>query len=267
MSRRFSEEFHAFLRGYIPGHTQQEVSEAVFERFGIDMTPVQVKSYKSNHHINSGTKPGLIAGSPTKLYPKKIADYIKENHKGSSPMEMTWRLNTIFGTHYNIGQIRAYYKNHKLQSGIDARFQPGHVPPNKGMKGMKMHPNAVATQFKPGHTPTNKCRIGTVLVKTDGYLWRKVGEGARDWRQEHILRWEKANGPIPEGMKIVFLDGDRRNVSLDNLALVSNEVNLEMNRHGLRCRDPEITQTAILVAKINTVLYKKRKDRQNDHSN
>ena len=249
------------MREYIPGHTSREVSEAVAERFGIQMTESMVKSYKQNRNIRSGTRCGVPKGTPSDVFPREVADYIRAYHEGVSPKDMAERLNEKFGTAYKRTQLVAFYKNHGLSSGIDARFKKGNIPPNKGKKGLQMHPNAVATQFAPGHRPANKLPIGTVLEKADGYLWRKIGEGAREWRQEHILRWEEANGPLPAGGMITFLDGDKHNVDLSNLKLINNDINLELNRRRLRTSDPELNETAILIADLRTRARSKKKKR------
>ena len=259
MSRRYPPELHEFMKAFIPGHTCREISEAVADRFGIQMTAGMIKSYKTNRKIRSGTPCGLPKGHPSETFPQHIADYIRENYEEVGPTEMTKRLNAAFGTSYTTKQLTAFYKNHGLNSGLTGQFEKGHVPINKGRKGMAMHPNAVATQFKPGHRPANKLPIGTVLEKADGYLWRKIGEGARDWRQEHILRWEEANGPLPEGGMITFLDGDKHNVEISNLKLINNDINLELNRRKLRTGDKELNETAILIADLSTKARKAKK--------
>lgn len=87
-------------------------------------------------------------------------------------------------------------------------------------------------------------------MKSDGYLWRKLGEGARDWRQEHILVWEAANGPLPEGAIVLFKDGNHENVALENLTLITRTELAILNRYGLLKTDAELTETAILIAKL-----------------
>ncbi len=37
----------------------------------------------------------------------------------------------------------------------------------------------------------------------------------------HVLVWEAAHGPVPKGHAVVFRDGDRANIRLDNLDLVT----------------------------------------------
>jgi hypothetical protein len=221
-----------------------------------------MKSYKQNHKLKSGTPVGLPKGHPSKQFPAPVADFIRSNYLDVGPTEMTSKVNQAFDTAYTTKQIAAYYKNHQLNSGLTGRFEKGHMPPNKGKKGY-CAPGAEKGHFKKGHTPHNKTPIGTVLTKADGYLWKKIGEGSRDWRQLHILLWEEAHGPVPDGHMIIFKDHNRENCSLENLALVSKSENGVMNRCGLRFENPEHTETGILIAKIKIAANKRKKE--NNH--
>lgn len=259
MSRRYSAEFHEFMREYIPGHTAVEISNEASRRFGIIISPSAVKSYKQNRKIKSGTPLGRKKNTPTELFPKEVFDFLNDNHIGIGPKEMTTILNNNFGTSYSISQIRGYYKNHRLNSGVTGQFKKGNVPANKGKKVDSIHPNSVATQFKKRHIPKNKLPIGTVMMKSDGYLWRKVGEGARDWKQEHRIVWEQVYGPIPYNEVLIFKDGDRRNVAIDNLTLVTKAELLELTQKHLRSTDKKLTETGILIARLNCKLNNKKK--------
>lgn len=58
----------------------------------------------------------------------------------------------------------------------------------------------------------------------DGYLFRKVGssaDGDRDWRPVHVLLWEAHHGPVPPNHIVMFKDGDKTRIEIDNLELVS----------------------------------------------
>ena len=254
---RWTEEQHAFMRAFIPGHTTKEILDEFEKTFGIRLTLAQVKSYRGNHHINSGTPHHPGYGLPTKKYPKEVHEYILAHYYGCGPTEMSEKLNQMFGTSYTPKNLKCFYAKMHLDSGERGHFPPGHIPPNKGKKGMQMHPNAVKTQFKKGHTPANKMAIGTVWRKDDGYLWRKIGEGCRDWKQEHRIIWEEAYGPIPKGGILIFLDGDRENVKLENLALIDKSINAIMNKKGLRSDDPELTRVGIQLATLQHALKKK----------
>lgn len=112
--------------------------------------------------------------------------------------------------------------------GASNRFKPGHRPHNAGVKGWQAGGKAVNTQFKPG------CRLGRAAViyqpigaeriSKDGYLQRKVNDDMplqRRWRGIHQLLWEEHYGPIPRGHAVVFRNGDRSDVRIENLELIS----------------------------------------------
>ena len=69
--------------------------------------------------------------------------------------------------------------------------------------------------------------------------------------------WEKVNGPIPKGCKIVFLDGDKNNISIDNLKIVSSGALAIVNRHIGLSDDEQLNETiyntADLQAKLSNV--------------
>jgi hypothetical protein len=54
--------------------------------------------------------------------------------------------------------------------------------------------------------------------RTDKGIFVKICEPNK-WRRKHMVVWEAANGPLPKGSWLVFLDGDRFNCALDNLRL------------------------------------------------
>lgn len=105
-------------------------------------------------------------------------------------------------------------------------FRPGHATWNKGKRWVSGGRSA-ETRFKAGHRPTQWVPVGTEVVDRDGYRKRKVRDDAppgmsrRNWKFVHVLTWEEANGPVPPGHAVVFANGDRSDIRLDNLALVS----------------------------------------------
>ena len=100
----------------------------------------------------------------------------------------------------------------------------------------------------------------------DGYVYVKIadkykGKKKDNWKAKHILIYEKAHGPIPEGYKCAFLDGDRRNYDLDNLILVSKAESAYMARKRLYTDDKELTRTGVALARLGTTINKKGKNK------
>ena len=261
MSRRlYPPEVHAFPREFIPGHTNQEVSQEASDRLGFDMTAEQVKSYKKNRHIQSGLPRGFQREHQvSKIFTPEMVDFIMQHHEGVGPKEMTDIINSEFGTAYTRSQIKAFYGNHHICSGLTGRFKPGSTPYNKGWKQADyMSQEAIekteATRFKAGHLPHNYRPVGTVVHNTAGYLVRKIADPDQ-WEFVHRAVWEEHHGPIPEGMLVSFKDGDKDNCSIENLMLISRSDNLEMWRSQLRCSEPELTEVGLQVARLKIATY------------
>jgi len=90
----------------------------------------------------------------------------------------------------------------------------------------------------------------------NGYACVKTGNKNKPIRQMQALIWEKANGEIPDGHAVIFLDGNRSNFSLENLALVSRAELAYMNRNNLRSPNPDITRLGVALARSHCALGK-----------
>lgn len=256
--KRYPDEIKKFIESNVEGKTTRELTAMLNDRFkdsGFYFTESKVKAYKSNHKIKSGTPTGLRKGTTTK-FPQEMLEYVKENARGIGNREMADRCNKLFGTSITQTQMRNFKRNHGITSGLTGRFQKGHIPATKGKK-MPSHPNSQKTQFKKGHIPHNHMEIGTLSHTTDGYLVRKIGEPDQ-WELEARLVYEREKGKIPEGKIITYLDGDKDNVSIDNLALITCDVNLELNRKKYRFQSPELTQSGILAAQLAVDMRKRK---------
>lgn len=114
------------------------------------------------------------------------------------------------------------------RQGMPTRFKKGHTPANKGKKmPEELYEKCSVTMFRKGNIPKNHKPVGTISIRGNHkreqhYLYIKLAEPNK-WEFLHRHVWEKANGPIPKGMNLVFKDGNQNNCSLDNLELISND--------------------------------------------
>ena len=256
MARRYPPEVHAFIAQNFQGTKTRNLVAMVNEKFNLGFTESMMKSYKQNHKLKSGTRCGVEQGF-SKIYPKEVQEFIAREVSGRSTEELTTLVNEQFGTNYKKAQLRAYKKNHQLVSGLDCQFRPGHVPKNKGMKGV-CAPGCEKTWFKKGSTPVNHKPVGSERIDVDGYILVKVEEPNR-WRLKHRIVWEEHYGKIPDGQNVIFLDGNKLNTDIENLALVTNREHLQMNRERLRSEEPECTKSGILVARLSVATYRRKK--------
>jgi hypothetical protein len=150
-------------------------------------------------------------------------------------------------------------------TGAACRFAKGQRPWNAGMKGWQSGGLSVTTQFKPGTRPHTWLPIGSERVTRDGILQRKLtdtGYTPRDWKAVHAIVWEQAHGRIPEGHIVVFKDGNRLNVCLDNLELLSRAENMRRNSvHRYPKEIVSLVRTrAVLVRQINKRERREKQD-------
>lgn len=214
--RPYPPEIRDFIRENVAGRSARQLAKMTNDRFGTAFTDSSMKAYKQNHKLRSGTPRGTPKGAPTKLFPAEVRAYIGANHRGVGPTEVTLRLNEAFGAAYTCGQLKAYYHNNGISSGLTGRFEPGHVHFNKGRKGWSA-PGTEATRFKAGDLPCTTKAIGWERKRTDGYVYVKVRmrpsrpDCNDNFVAKHRLIWEEAHGPIPDGHVVIFKDGDTGN--------------------------------------------------------
>lgn len=173
--------------------------------------------------------------------------FLRENIAGKSYAEVTILINEHFGLALTVEQIKGVLARYKLCNGRDGRFPPGQTPHNKGTKGIQM--GGKETQFKPGTMPWNYKPVGTERTNTDGYVEIKVAD-PHSWKGKHLIVWEAEHGLVPAGHVVIFADGNRQNVTLNNLLLVSRRELAVMNKRGLISVEPELTKTGLAVANI-----------------
>lgn len=250
----YSDEVKQFITKNVKGRTTKELVKLVNDKFDLGFTDSKMQSFKGNHGLKSGTKVGNPTGTPSKVFPLEIKEFIESNYVGVGPTEMTAILNSKFSRNYKVTQLKAYYKNHKLNSGITGYFEKGSEPWNKGLSVGGWEP----TQFKKGQAPINYRPVGSERVNVEGYTEIKVADPNK-WRHKHNVIWEQHNGPIPEGHAVMFGDGDRSNLDIDNLILVTRTQLLNLNRYKLIQNDADLTRTAVNVVDVLAKISERKK--------
>lgn len=152
------------------------------------------------------------------------------------------------------------------EAAIATRFQPGHIPANKGRKMEDIcTPEALArssaTRFKVGHRPKNWRPVGSERVSKDGYIEVKMREGIRGWDMKHKVVWERHNGKVPKGNKISFRDGNTQNCDISNLYLVTYE---DLMRKNTIHNYPEELRDVIRLRGVVTREINKQKKHKDD---
>jgi len=199
-------------------------------------------------------------------YTEQEIAFIRRELPGRSHRAFTDLFNNSFGLALSVSQITAAAKNRKINNGLDGRIKPGNVPPNKGKKGVT-YPGMEATQFQRGQQPHNYMPVGSERVNTYGYTDIKIAD-PHTWKGKHVLMWEAVHGPVPKGHKLVFGDGNKRNITLENILLVTNAEMAVLNKFKLYGGSVELTQTGVHIARllmeIRAKQWKRKRERRAD---
>lgn len=206
-------------------------------------------------------------------YTKEQRDFLIANNYMTPAKELTDMFNKEFGTNITATNIKTFRGNNHLNSGLTGRFEKGHIPDNKGKKWDDYMPKDAQersrkTTFKKGNKPLNAVDIGEEHMRYSGskpddlgYLHVKVcdGKGNKNWIPKQRVIYEQHHGPIPDGYKVIFADGNRFNFDIENLVLVSSSEEFIMNQRHLRYDNQDLTKTGHLIAKVIDKRNKLRK--------
>jgi hypothetical protein len=139
-----------------------------------------------------------------------------------------------------------------IEPSVANQFKPGHTPHNKGKQmDAEIYEKVAPTMFKKGNKPHNTKPIGTINIRADKtgrlYQYIKIKDSHWDLLQRHI--WTKANGKIPRGCVINFIDGNYMNCDLSNLRLKTRGEMAIMN--SIQRYPAELQQVMRLKCKLN----------------
>ncbi len=154
--------------------------------------------------------------------------------------------------------FNALCKRKGWMTGRTGRYAKGSIPPNKG-KRMPFNANSARTQFKSGNLPHNTKYLGHERISKDGYVEISVDLPnphtgfERSYVLKHRHLWEQKNGPLPKGMALKCLDGNRSNTSPTNWEPIPRAMLPYLGSHrgiDYDAAAPELRPSILLVAKV-----------------
>ena len=273
MIHEYPQEVHDFVKEWYRKLRDRELAEACNKELGTSFTASSIKSFRGNHGYRVGWKHRAKEEywKYQTRYPQGMYEFIRDNSLGVGSAEMAEMVNKKFGTDFTRAWMKSFRSRHRINSGLTGRFQKGHIPANKGKKleefigeerAKEAKKKMSVSWFKKEEDSLNEMPLGTVVTTRDGYKLIKVSMTGKRWGRWELLHrvvWEEHNGPIPEGMIVIFKDSNKLNCSVDNLALVSRREHLRLNRDKLRFEDPELTETGIELVRLRNAIKDRRK--------
>lgn len=126
---------------------------------------------------------------------------------------------------------KSYLKGNKHRKGKKPSnaFKKGHIPWNKGLKGIHLSPNS---EFKKGRIG-KRYSIGTIKERIDkngekrNYIKTKE---PNTWIIYYKYLWEKENGKTPKGYVIHHINKIPNDDRIENLQLLSRKEHINIHR-------------------------------------
>lgn len=116
-----------------------------------------------------------------------------------------------------------------------------------------------ATRFELGQRFPTSRPVGAERISQNGYRQRKVtatGYSPRDWVGLHILLWREHRGAVPPGHIVVFRNGNKTDIQIDNLELITRAE--LMRRNTIHRYPPALKQTIRLAGKLRRKIHEKQ---------
>ena len=194
-------------------------------------------------------------------YPSmRTADCIA--HIGCTAKQLVYKV-TRLGLHKSEAWMKSeespLFMAGKTLKGKRTQFKAGIAPWNKGIP-YQAGGRSEATRFAPGHVPHTWHPIGHHRHSKEGYLQIKIADTGvtyRDYVPAHHLLWRMHGLSVLPGHALVFKNGDKDHIDINNLELIPRAELLRRNsahRHG-----PEIARISQLIGCINRQLRQKEK--------
>lgn len=139
------------------------------------------------------------------------------------------------------------------------RFEKGHATWNKGVRFVAGGRSA-ETRFKPGSRPHTWHPVGHERVTKDGYIQRKMtdtGTTRHDYIGLHILLWREHHGEVPQGHVVVFRNGDKTAIRIDNLECITRQELMRRNSYHTNY-PPELRQLVQLRGAVTRQINKRK---------
>lgn len=183
--------------------------------------------------------------SSTKIKEKE-AEFILANYKNTSSRAMVSLLEEATGTRVEKTAIQYFLKKRGLSSGLKTGWTKG--ARTNWSEGAKER--CANTQFKKGNVPFQHKEMWHETLRSDGYVWIKIGED--EWVLRGRKKWMDAHPDVVLTSEdyVMHLNGDKTDDSLENLYVVSRGDMAHLNRDHAITECAELTKATVLNNRI-----------------
>lgn len=207
------------------------------------------------------------------FYSEEENEWLIDNRPIYTIKALTKEFNKMFNKNRTVNAIGMQCERLGVYSNLSLKHRKGYKAWNSGISKEERRTHFTEetwnnSVFQPGIAVNKKYHVGDEVIKFNGkrnkpYIYIKISENPttptyKQWVAKHRYIWEQANGPIPKGYSIMFLDGDYTNCDLDNLICVPNGYLAAMNSRHWVTDDPELNKLKVKYCELTSLINAKR---------
>lgn len=237
-SFRYSEEDIDFIRENIDTMSYKKMAIYFSEKYNMNFMADSISHLARRRGLTKNIRvyKNRKNNSYKNIFSEEMCLYLKDNfEKCTRWKELTDLFNEKFKTNYTRNEI----------AGVCRRKY------NLKLK----NPTVFTKENHPFKANIGEERIGSggkICVKVTDY--NLTPGDSSNWKQKSRFVYEKEFGEIPNGSRIIHLNGDVNDFSIDNLYCVNKEVMACLARERWFKKNKEITITAVKCAELMCVL-------------
>ena len=210
-----------------------ELAKALNDNFGIDAKPRGIPDWFDRRF---GIKP--VYGRHE--FSDEEKEFIKKYYPDHGPEKTVEMLKEVFGTNRTLSSVKTM-ANSKL--GLKVRGAFKEEIERKRLEGLRAKISREIGTLRPDN------------VNKKGHTNYKIKIGPNKWKAAGVVIWEQTYGPIPKGYRIIYLDGDNSNLSVDNLYLATHKIAYAVTTNKCyQSKNSEITKALIKYYELRTAL-------------
>lgn len=187
-----------------------------------------------------------------KVYTKEQEQFLIRQSKGVSRKMLTDMFNAKFGTNKSVLAIKSWCNSRGFYNGNDGRFKNGNVSWQTGLSADEYKKHFTEESFKRSIEkikPKRLHHVGDTILR-HGELWVVINEDDNVCTDKRLVSkrryvYEQAYGKIPPKHRIIHLDGNKLNCSIDNLYCIPSKFIPIINKNHWLTDSREHTLTAI----------------------
>lgn len=197
-------------------------------------------------------------------YTPEQEEYLYENAPTMSRVQLTEGFNARFGTKKSVSTIKSWCNRRSIHNGNDGRFKDGHRSWQTGLRGEEYRKHYTKESWDKSKSGLvfveQKYQEGDLIIRHGLPAFYKGGDvGAEiDNRIEYASTtvWERANGKLPDNMKLIHLDGDVMNYNLDNLRAIPKSWLSDLRYTGGLTKNRELNEAKLRYCALRAALRK-----------